>query len=843
MNRRDFILRSGASGAWLACHTDKTLAEVLASYPISFSSTGEEAGHITLTVQVNKPGSKISPALWGIFFEDINFAADGGLYAELVKNRSFEFPDALMGWNKLAAYSPASSVEIMEQDPFHSENPHYLRLVTDGSVPGFGIANEGFRGIGVHAGEDYVFSAQLRAIGSPPAVRIALIGANGNNLADARLETLTPNRWTRLTATLRSTATESMAHLCLYLDSAGALDIDMVSLFPRNTWKGRPGGLRADLAQMLADLRPGFIKFPGGFPTEGRTLASRYQWKQTVGDPVDRAVRMNVWNQMPSHPAPDYFQSFGLGFFEYFLFCEDMGAEPMPLLNCGMSIRDRAPLDQLDPFTQDALDLIEFANGPITSQWGHERSERGHPEPFNLKMIRLGNESTGSDYLERFERIAKAIRTEHPEIELIAGSGPNPAGDNFRFAWEHFGNRQAGVIDEHSHNQPQWFFSSANRYDHYDRSSSKVMVGEYCVHSEPGLFSLVNRSNLETALSEAAFLTGLERNADVVAHSSPCAYLAHVDAWQWKPNLIWFDNLRSYGTPSYYVQQLFSSNRGDVVLPVKLEIPETFIEPRGGMIGFGTRNAQAEFKGFQIARGDRILFSSDYMNGTDGWKLSEGGNWITDFGVLRQKTAHGMQYALLADKYWADCVCTLKARKLAGSEGFAVLFDVRDEKAPFGWYLGSAQNTKHNLEINAVLSQIPGGLELGRWYDIRIELDDVNVRCYLDQTLIHSIQWPVPHIDSIYASATSDTASGEVILKVVNPRSEALKVKVQLEGVTRFAGQASAVVLTSSNLADENTFDSPRKVAPRTIDISAPGPCFSHTFAMHSLSVIRFKVK
>lgn len=534
----------------------------------------------TITVQADKPGAKISPTMWGIFFEDINFGADGGLYAELVKNRSFEFPNPMMGWSKIPSSSTAGLIEILDQDPFNEANPHYLRIKADGDGENFGVSNEGFRGMGIRQGECYAFSAQVRAVQGRPTLRIELVANNGHKLAAARLNGFT-KQWKKHSVTLRAATTELKARLNIYVEGPGAIDIDMVSLFPEKTWRNRPNGLRADLVQMLADLKPGFIKFPGGFLTEGRRLDNRYQWKMTIGDLTERKLMINAFNEFRPRPTPDYFQSYGLGFLEYFQLCEDLGAEPQPVLNCGMAAQfsgEMAPLDQLGPYIQDALDLIEFANGPVASPWGKKRAEMGHPQPFNLKTIRLGNEQYGLRYIERYEQFARVLKAKHPEIKLIAGTGPEPTGDNFNFAWDNLRELKADILDEHAHKQPDWFFSNAARYDTYDRNGPKVMAGEYAAHSEPGLINPNNHSNLECALSEAAFLTGLERNADVVVMSCYAPLFAHVDAWQWTPDLIWFNNLNAYGTPSYYVQQMFSCNRGDVVLSLDVQAPEPHIQ-------------------------------------------------------------------------------------------------------------------------------------------------------------------------------------------------------------------------------------------------------------------------
>jgi alpha-N-arabinofuranosidase len=368
--------------------------------------------------------------------------------------------------------------------------------------------------------------------------------------------------------------TELKSRLNIYVEGQGVVDIDMVSLFPKETWKNRPNGLRIDLVQMIADLKPSFIKFPGGFLTEGRSLETRYQWKLTIDDLAERKLMINTFNRFPGRSAPDYFQSYGLGFFEFFQLCEDLGAEPQPVLSCGMAAQftsQMAPPNQLEPYIQEVLDLIEFANGPVTSEWGKKRAEMGHPKPFNLKMIRLGNEQQGQPYIERYEKFAGVIKTEYPEIKLIAGTGPDPDDDNFKYMWSKLRELKADIVDEHAHKQPDWFFSNSARYDSYDRNGPKVTPGEWAAHSEPGLINQNNRSNLECALSEAAFMTGLERNADVAVMSCYAPLFGHVDAWQWVPNLIWFDNLNVYGTPSYYVQKMFSCNRGDIVLPINVQ--------------------------------------------------------------------------------------------------------------------------------------------------------------------------------------------------------------------------------------------------------------------------------
>ena len=527
-----------------------------------------------LIVQADQPGARISPTMWGIFFEDINLGADGGLYAELVKNRSFEFAVPFMGWTEIGKEEGKGSFQILDAEPLHASNPHFLR-VTPSVQSGFVLTNEGFRGMGIEPSANHAFSTYARSHGSGSmTLKVDLLDSSGRTLATETLTGFGAN-WKKHSAVLKTQAGEPKARLQLTIQGAGSLDLDMVSLFPEKTWQSRPGGLRSDLAQLLADLKPGFLRFPGGCIVEGQVLARRYQWKKTIGDPIERETLINRWNEEFKHrPTPDYFQTFGLGFYEYFLLCEDIGAAPLPILNCGMACQfnsgERVAVEDLGPFIQDMLDLIEFANGAATSVWGRKRAEMGHPAPFGMTMLGIGNEQWGPQYLERYERIAKELKARYPDIKLVSAAGPDPDGARFDLAWKRLRELNADIIDEHYYRPPSWFLQNAHRYDNYDRKGPKVFAGEYAAQSVQTV-SPDNRNNLQCALAEAAFMTGLERNADVVVMASYAPLSAHVDGWQWKPNLIWFDNLRSYGTPNYYVQQLFGVNRGDVVLPLKLD--------------------------------------------------------------------------------------------------------------------------------------------------------------------------------------------------------------------------------------------------------------------------------
>ncbi|MBA4321586.1 MAG: alpha-L-arabinofuranosidase [Odoribacter sp.] len=524
-----------------------------------------------ISVNANKIVADVSPTMWGVFFEDINFAADGGLYAELVKNRSFEFSIPLMGWKQFRQEGDGRVLPTF-YSPANPANSHFIQIVVNAPSGSFGIVNEGFRGIGIKKDEQYNFSVYVKIVSNAALkMKIELINPAGVVIGNSELSGFTAE-WKKYQVSLYATQTEQKAQLRLLFTGKGTIDIDMVSLFPADTWKNRPGGLRKDLVQMIADLKPGFIRFPGGCIVEGRDLTNRYQWKKTTGPVEERKLIINRWNvEMQNRQAPDYFQSFGLGFFEYFQLAEDIGAEPLPILNCGMSCQFNAgevvPLNDLNPYIQDALDLIEFANGDISTKWGKLRYTMGHAKPFNLKFIGIGNEQWDEQYIERYKEFEKVIKTKYPKIKIVAGSGLGASGKLFDYAWSELKKLSPDLIDEHYYMPPEWFLQNAGRYDNYDRKGIKVFAGEYAAHGKEA-DKPESRNSWHSALAEAAFMTGLERNADVVNMTSYAPLFAHVEAWQWRPDLIWFDNLNSIGSPNYYVQKIFSTYKGTQVIQV-----------------------------------------------------------------------------------------------------------------------------------------------------------------------------------------------------------------------------------------------------------------------------------
>ncbi|MDD2524864.1 MAG: alpha-L-arabinofuranosidase C-terminal domain-containing protein [Bacteroidales bacterium] len=542
----------------------KRILGMMTLLSVTTSATFGQTSVLNMEVNTKKPVASINSDMYGVFFEDINFGADGGLYAELIKNRSFEFTDSpLMGWTSYG------KVQIKDEKPCFERNPHYANLTFNGELRGCGLINDGFRGLGIKKGESYTLSFYAR---TPEAakIRVELINSNNDLMQNLTID-LVSKEWSKVSAELTANFTDSHARIRLGLATKGSVDMDHISLFPKNTFKGRENGLRQDLAQALADLHPGVVRFPGGCIVEGNELASRYQWKNTVGKVENRPYNENRWNYEFQHRfAPDYFQSYGLGFFEFFQLAEDIGATALPVLNVGMSCqyaraKELVPLNELDPYIQDAIDLIEFANGETSTKWGALRAEMGHPTPFGLKYLAVGNEQWGAQYPERLALFVKELRKQHPEIAIIGSSGPSAEGKDFEYLWPEMKKLKVDLVDEHYYKAPEWFLANAARYDSYDRKGPKVFAGEYAAHTRD------KRNNFEAALAEAAFMTGLERNADIVRLATYAPLFAHKDAWQWGPDLIWFDNLNMYKTPNYYVQQLYATNKGTDVLAMTMD--------------------------------------------------------------------------------------------------------------------------------------------------------------------------------------------------------------------------------------------------------------------------------
>lgn len=550
-------------------NTKKTLLSLAASVAaVSLSGQTND-----FSIDVGRVGAPIQPTMYGIFIEDINFAADGGLYAELVKNRSFEFPNHLQGWRV------GGNVEVREDGPFE-RNPHYLRLLSSGHPHKYtAVENEGFFGIGLKKDATYRFSvwARMAKPGTKGALQVEFIDrasmdeVQASTTAEINIDS---SEWKKYEVVMTSKVTDPKAVLRVFLVGDDAIDIEHVSLFPTDTWMGRENGLRKDLAQALYDLHPGLFRFPGGCIVEGTDLQTRYQWKNSVGPVENRPLNENRWQHTFKYRYyPDYYQSYGLGFYEYFLLSEDIGAEPLPVLSCGLACQFQndsesahQPVDELQSYIDDALDLIEFANGPVDSKWGAVRASMGHPKPFGLKFLAIGNEQWDQTYIDHLKPFVDAIRKAHPEIKLVGTSGPNSEGDQFDFLWPEMKKIGADLVDEHFYRHESWFLAQGARYDSYDRNGPNVFAGEYACHGAGKKWN-----HFEASLLEAAFMTGLERNADIVHMATYAPLFAHVEGWQWRPDLIWYDNLRSMRTCSWHVQNLYTTYKGTNVLSLTMD--------------------------------------------------------------------------------------------------------------------------------------------------------------------------------------------------------------------------------------------------------------------------------
>ena len=771
-----------------------TALGLLAASAASFSL----AAPATMTVRVDQPGHAVPASLYGVFFEEINRAGDGGLYAEMIENRSFEDGDTPLAWD----VSKDAEASVEQTMPLNDRNRRSLRIKSSKPVR---LVNDGFKGMHVGRGAEYVASFYAR--GALAKAKVRLETADGKQLATSPATEISGGEWKRYVCPLKATGDDAAARFVLEVNSPGPIWLDMISLLPKQSWKDR--GLRVDLAEKLEALRPDFVRFPGGCWVEGETIANAYRWKQTIGPIEQRRNQYNLWKYQSTH---------GLGYHEYLQLCEDLEADALFVINCGMAHKGVVPMDKMSEWVQDALDAIEYANGPADSKWGAERTKNGHPKPFNLKYLQIGNENGGPRYDERYALFYDAIKAKYPDMKIVAN------------LWQgRPGSRPIEILDEHYYNAPGFFIANADRYDSYDRSGPKIYVGEYAVTRDCGT------GNLKAAVAEAAFMTGIERNSDIVVMASYAPLFANVHYKGWNPNAINFDASRSYGTPSYYVQKLFATNRPDVVLPVELpSFPPP--PPPTGAVGVGTWLTQAEFKDATITRGGKTQKIADFDPLRGEWKPQENG------AIAQTGNAEGC-VTLAAESGGGDCVFSVKARKTGGAEGFLILVHASNERDFTWWNLGGWGNRRHGIEqsidgAKSLLgSDTAGRIETGRWYDIRVELEGNRIRCYLDDKLVHDVQYPAPR--PLYATA-GKRGNDEVIVKVANVSAQPQEVDVRFTGVGNL-GKGTGVVLTSSSPEDENSLDRPTHVAPVESELKTQGSTLRHTFAPHSVTVLRVK--
>ncbi|MBM0226058.1 MULTISPECIES: alpha-L-arabinofuranosidase C-terminal domain-containing protein [Micromonospora] len=811
----------------------------------------------TINVDANGAGPAIDPAMYGVFFEDINRAADGGLYAELVQNRSFEYLPVdngsytgLTSWSAVSSAGGSGTIATVNDEArLNERNRTYLKMTLSNAGAGtYGVMNSGYNtGIAVEAGKTYDFSVWARtdaADGTPLTVTLRNQAGIATYAAPVQL-TVQGDTWRKYTGTFVATGTTDAARLAVEAGGTGTVRLDMVSLFPRDTFKGHPNGLRKDLAEKIAALKPGFVRFPGGClvntgsmygytAEDGYQRARSYQWKDTIGPVEERATNKNFWG---------YNQSYGLGYYEYFQFSEDLGAKPVPVVpalvtGCG---QNRAVDDDalLQRHIQDTLDLIEFANGAATSTWGAKRAAMGHPEPFGLDRIEVGNEENLPDaFMTRFVKFRDAIKAKYPNITVISNSGPDDTGVTFDRAWDL--NRANGVemVDEHYYNSPEWFLQNNKRYDGYDRSGAKVWLGEYASQD----------NKLYNALTEGAYMTGLERNADVVKMASYAPLLANIDYVQWRPDMIWFDNDQSWGSANYEVQKLFMSNVGDQVVPSTSAGAVKTPSPVTGAIGLSTWRTAAKYDDVVVTGADGTpLFNDDFSNGAGQWTPLTGlGSWAVQDGAYVQSSTTAENTMVKAgDVNWHDYDLNVKATKISGAEGFLVGFGVKDTGNYYWWNLGGWNNTQGAVEkaVNGgktTLIAKPNTIETGRTYDVKVQIRGTKVTLLLDGQVWGSFDDNA--VTEPFAQVvTRDVAAKQLIIKVVNAQDAPARTTINLGAGARVVNKAEMTVI-SGDPQQLNTRTA-QPIKPVTSTIKGVAPTFTRTFEPNSVTFIRVQTK
>ncbi|MEV4453853.1 alpha-L-arabinofuranosidase C-terminal domain-containing protein [Streptomyces mirabilis] len=791
-----------------------------------------DATDYAITVDPKGSGAKIDDTMYGVFFEDINRAADGGLYAELVQNRSFEYSTAdNRSYTPLTSWATTGTATTVDDDGrLNARNRTYLALGAGSSV-----TNSGYNtGIRVESGKAYDFSVWARADARTP-LTVTLHDADGA-LAEARQVTARGG-WAKYRARFTATRDSTTGRLTVAADAPVALD--MISLVPRDTYKGH--GLRKDLAEKIAALHPGFVRFPGGClvntgsmqgydEASGYQRRRSYQWKDTIGPVEQRATNSNFWG---------YNQSYGLGYYEYFQFAEDIGAMPLPVVpalvtGCG---QNQATDDDalLKRHIQDTLDLIEFANGPVTSEWGRKRAAMGHPKPFHLTHLEVGNEENLPDeFFARFKQFRAAVQAKYPDIKVISNAGPDDSGTTFDTAWKLNKEANVDMVDEHYYNSTQWFLQNNDRYDSYDRNGPKVFLGEYASGG----------NTFKNALAEAAYMTGLERNADVVKLASYAPLLANEDYVQWRPDMIWFNNHASWGSADYEVQKLFMNNVGDRVVPSTATTTPSLSAPISGAVGLSTWATTAAYDDVLVTGADgTTLFGDDFSGDASRWTHTGGGNWSLQDGQYVQ-TDVGAENTMVSagDPAWHDYDLQVKATKKSGKEGFLVAFGVKDTGNYYWWNLGGWNNTTTAVEQavdggKSTLISKPGTIETGKAYDIDIKVRGRQVTLYLDGQEWGSFKDDKP-AEPFRQVVTRDARTGDLIVKVVNAQAADARTAIDLGGAK--AGRKAAVTTLQAAPEAVNS-ETVTAVAPVKSTFDGVADKFTYTFPANSVTFLRIR--
>lgn len=794
-------------------------------------------GQSKITVRPDRVTGQLGD-LYGIFFEDLNHAADGGLYAEMVQNRSFEFCAVdnpsyhpLMAWEKIEKKYSRMQWWIQDSHPYSRRNPHYLVCEIFETGMGAGVRNTGFTpGMYLQKGEKYRFSCLSATDGRGELpLRIVLENDEGRNLGQADIVVSNGTVWNHYEAEITAQETTTAGNLSIYIDAVGRLYLDMVSLFPQKTFMQQRNGLRADIATLLADLKPRFMRFPGGCLVHDGSINaedrdSLYRWKNTIGVLEERPARRNNWG---------YNQTLGLGYYEYFCFCEEIGAKPLPVLPAGYDPHHqrKVPFDQLDEWIQEALDLISFANDDTSAQWGRIRCELGHPEPFGLEYIGIGNEEVGEGFFERYPYFHKAIKEKYPDIQIIASSGPFAAGGEYEKGWNCARRNHADLVDEHYYMAPEWFLANHHRYDSFDEKDPRVFLGEYASWG----------NTWYNALIEASYMTGMERNSEKVGLACYAPLLCNVNYINWKPDMIWFDNHQAYGTANYYVQKLFMNHQGNDRIELEMTGIDDSVtiqdDPKGG---FGLR-----IEPDTVVRYSQIMVE-DIQNSTI-WKDSEvyfvgdkAEQYLSADPDARVVTKDILLHTVESDHY----IITVKGEMLYGRRGFMLQYGNRDEKNRYQWEIGGWQNMDSALAQdiagrNSCLTQSSFTVAADREYELKLEIEGRHLRAYIDGELIHEIHHAPVKIEPLYTAASIDRQSGDVIVKLVNVQKRPIDTVLHMEGIEQAKG--TAYIMSGFALKDENSFAEPLKVSPREEEIQLTQGCCSYHIDGESVQVLRFQ--
>jgi alpha-L-arabinofuranosidase len=828
----------------------------------------------------------ISDLLYGLFLEDINYAVDGGLYAEMIKNRSFEFGSLAKDANThnwKAQEGVAFSVIDGSSDKswLNENNPNYARVANSLELSA-GISNCGFLdGMAITKDSVYNFSGYFKAPdGYAGAVTLQLRGTDGTVYGEATIPSVS-KEWWKYEASLTASSTVSDGVSFYVMIGQGSVDMDMISLFPEDTYQGRKNGLRKDLTEALEELSPKFLRFPGGCVIEGETLENAYSWKDSIGDGLAfeingevtygdvaaRPLAEDLWGDQNTASDNPYYMTYGLGFYEYFLLCEDLGAIPVPILNAGMSCLIQGTRSvgtpaqtteigspEFQQYVQDALDLVEFCKGDETTKWGAIRIAMGHKEPFPLTYIGIGNEQWSNEYYEHYQAFKDAFAQaaeENPElygdILLIVANGPSATD---QFAWNKiklYGSDFAGLVDEHYYCTPSWFLTNTTRYDSYDRENTQVFLGEYAAKS----------NNMEAALAEAAYMTGLEHNGDIVKLASYAPLLCSATSYQWLPDMIYFQNDTLWKSANYYVQKLFSNNLSDKALTSTLT--KTSVSESGsqlsGKIGAGTWMTSATFDNIKVVNNDtkEVLYSDDFSTDNSGNFYQTGGTWAVKDGVLVQTGIANPANTITGDALffgdtgWTNYTVTMTATKLSGSEGFLIPFAVTDENNYYHWNIGGWTNTVSCLE------QISGGVksgqiagtvtscrvETGRAYELQIVVKDNSVECYLDGKAL--INYTLPKVEPVYEVSGLDS-DGNLVVKIVNVSSLEQDILIQANDMVFSDTTAKVSLLAADNASDMNTASAPDMVTIKDSTLTVNNP-FVYTAPKYSVTILKIPVE